>query len=314
MKKKLYIISTISLIIFLVFSLLILRDYRKSTDISLYPVKKVDKKYSTEKTWLVSYASDGVYIQNQNNLNMSASMTGAFDGVISYQAHHIDTEYYEKHEKILSQKRGVGYWLWKPYIILKALKMIPENDVLFYADLSAIFRDEVHKVLELAKHHDIILFPNSNTNRKYMKKAVIDKMLNGNENFRDKKQLEGGFLLLRNNPKTRAFIEKWLNHCEDEDLLTDIPSKGGEYPDFLDHRHDQAVLTALYYQNPEQYHLYDPYPARVNAFCVTRRHNPDVSLASVTFNKELGNFKWPSWSKFYVKWLIDDKNLISRCN
>ena len=299
----LFLFILISSLLF--YSIILLKDFRKSTDISLYPVKNTERKHSSEKTWLISYASDGVYIQNQNNLNMSAAMTQAFDVVLSYQPQHMEPEYYEKHKEILSQKRGVGYWLWKPYFILKTLKMMPENDVLLAVDRSTIFRDKIYQVLELAKHHDITLFPFADiTNRKYMKRAVVDKMANGDESILEKPHLEGGFLLLRNNAKTRKFIEEWLHYCEDPELLTDIPSKGGEYPGFKDHRHDQAVLTALYYQHPERYHLYSAYPARLEALCVTRRADRNCSLASVTFSKKLGNLNWPAWTKKYLNWLI----------
>jgi hypothetical protein len=303
MQKKINCLIIFSLAMFsvlLIYFIYLLKDYRESTDISFYPVKNPNKTYSPHKTWLISYASDGVFIQNQNNLNMSASMYQAFDVVISYQPHHIDPEYFKKHRKILSQPRGVGYWLWKPYIILKTLEMMPENDVLFYADRSAVFREDIYKVLDQAKKHDITLFSGFHNVRRYTKKIVIDKIMNGNESVRDKAQLEGAFLLLRNNFKTREFIKEWQKYCEDLDLLTDVLSEN-EYPDFIDHRHDQAILTALYYKSPEQYNLYD-YKDRIKAVFLTRRNvgQTNCSLLSVTFNKLIGNSSWLQKSKYFV--------------
>lgn len=290
--KKYYVLLLIGLSIYVLFSLY---NFRESTDISLYPIKSLNKQYTSQRTWLISYASGNTYIQNQNNLNMSASIHQAFDVVISYQPQHIDLEYFAKHRKILTQKRGVGYWLWKPYIILKTLEMMPENDILFYIDRSGIFRSGIHQVLDIAKQHDITLFPNSHTNREYMKKAVIEKILSGDDSLRDKVQLEGGFVLLRNTKKTRAFIEQWLKYSEDPELLTDMQSATGEYEDLKDHRHDQAILTALYYKNPNEYNLYTPYPARLDAFCVTKRHNKKYSLASLTFEKYFSKYNPVRW-------------------
>lgn len=323
-----FLLSLISIVFF--YGLILLKDFNKSTDLSLYPVKNTNRKYSKEKIWLISYASNGVYIQNQNNLNMSASMTQAFDVIISYQPHHIDPEYYEKHKEILSQSRGVGYWLWKPYIILKTLEMMPENDILFYVDRSAVFTDKIYALLEHAKKHDITLFPGFTNNRRYMKKAIIDKMMNGNESILNKTQLEAGFLLLRNTAKTRQFIKEWQFYCEDPELLTDSPSKTGEYPDFIDHRHDQAILSALYYNSPEQYNLFGSYAERKAAVFVTRRNDDQLSTSAVTFNKKLGNFNWDNANKYllnFKKWLIgtqaqaevdcsflDEANIASRPN
>ncbi len=301
MKKALFGLLSLSILLF--YCIIIIKDYMKHTDISIYPVKHIHKERSKEKTWLISYADGDSFIQSQNNLSMSASMTQAFDVVISYQPHNIDPQYYEKHKEILAQKRGVGYWLWKPYLILETLKIMPENDILLYADRTAIFRDGIYEVLALAKEHDITLFPNYHTNRQFMKKLLVNKMEKGDQAIRDKIQLEASFLLLRNNSKTREFIKEWLSYCEDPELLTDIPSDN-EYPEFIDHRHDQAILSALYHKNPKRYHLYQPYPARKNAFFLTRRNFSNNSLLSITFNKQLGNFNWTN------RYLINLRNLL----
>lgn len=301
MKKALLIILTLALMLSISI-IIMMRDYIKHTDISLYPVKNSSKTYKKEKTWLVSYASGDVYIQNQNNLNMSASMTRVFDVIVSSGPHDIDPEFYQKYKEVISQKRGVisGYYVWKPYIILKTLKMMPENDILFYADCTAIIRDEISKILKLSEKHDIVLFPGNNTNRKYMQKAMIDKMMNGDESIRDKAQLEGGFLLLRNNAKTREFIAAWLKDMEDLRFLDAVKDKD-EYNDFVDHRHDQAILSAIYYIHPERYHLYKLYPARTSAFFVARRRSAECSLQSITFNKKLAILDWFKENKFLLK-------------
>ncbi|MEK6734102.1 MAG: hypothetical protein AABY27_03250 [Pseudomonadota bacterium] len=293
------VIVLVFLSIFLYLCILSLKDFRDSTDISTYPIKNAYKVYKKEKLWLISYASHGIYIQNQNNLNMSASMAGVFDVILPYQPHHIDPEFYKKNKFILSQTRGAGYWLWKPYIILKTLNMMNEGDVLLYLDRSALIKEGIYKLLEETKNNDFTLFPNSHTNRIYMKRTIIDKMLNSNELVRDKIQFQGGFLLIKNNAKTRKLVKNWLHYCEDPELLTDIASKN-EYPDFKDHRHDQAILTALYYQNPENFTVYKEFPAHAKAFCVTRRHD-ERSLTSQTFNKEL---KFFSKSKKISEWLL----------
>lgn len=55
-------------------------------------------------------------------------------------------------------------------------------------------------------------------------------------------------LIIKNTERTRNFIKQWLDLCTNEQLLTDIPSKVPEYTDFIDHRHDQALLSLLYYK------------------------------------------------------------------
>jgi hypothetical protein len=309
------LLSRFLCIVLIIFSIItlygifLLQDYIKATDISLYPVKNTNKGQTTRKTWLISFASGDAYIQDQNNMVMSASMHQVFDVIISYQPHHIEPEFYQKHQEILSQKRGVGYWLWKPYLILKTLNMMPENDILLYVDRTGIFREGIYKTLALAKDHDITLSPIHN-NRGYIKKIVIDKMLNGDDSILDKPQIQANFLLLRNTPKTRKFIEKWLKYCKDFGLINDVPSKN-EYPDFVDHRHDQAILTAIYYQRPKEYNLLRQWPEISNSVFFTRRSKSDCGLLSQTFDKELGDI---DWSKVRArKYLYKLKNWLIGC-
>ncbi len=287
---------------FLFFCLIILKYHFSDTDISLYPVKNSNKAYTSEKIWLISYANQGVHIQNQSNLTMSAAMYQAFDVVMPYQPRHIDPTYYKLHEAILSQNRGGGYWLWKPYFISKTLKMMAENDVLLYIDSSAVFREKIYDLLDLAKQKDIILFPNFHSNRGMIKKIVIDKMVNGDESYLDKVQLDGSTILLRNTAKTRKLVEEWLKLCEDPELITDSPSKN-EYPDFKDHRHDQAILSILYHKNPQNYFLYEDYPARMEAAIITRRKN-QCSMLPITYGDET-KFTWLDGVKYRsIFWLI----------
>src|SRR5579871_1207086 len=76
---------------------------------------------------LVSYG-DGpqVFMKNQNGLAQSAVNKG-FDIIMSYRKGHVDPEYYTKNKAIFDQPNGAGYWVWKPYVILKTLKQYPDD-------------------------------------------------------------------------------------------------------------------------------------------------------------------------------------------
>lgn len=297
MKKYLIILS-----IFLSICLIIVKYYYFGTDISLYPVKNSNRPYSTEKIWLISYANEGIHIQNQNNLIQSAALYQAFDVIIPYQPKHIEPKYFEEHKNILSQKRGGGYWLWKPYFILKTLNMMDENDILLYVDSSGVFRDGIYQLLELAKENNITVFPNFHNNRGMIKKHVIDVLANGDESILDKVQLDGSIILLRNTLDTRNIIAQWLAYCQSPDLLTDSIN-GDEYSDYSDHRHDQAILSVMYHKNPEKFNLYEAYPARMKSFIVTRRKN-DCSMIPITFGNKT-KFDWWEGLKYRsLIWLI----------
>lgn len=283
MKNK-FILLAISLFV----ALIITKNYYIDTDISLFKPQN-HTQLRNYKVWLVSFASHDIHIQNQNNLLYSSRMHNEFDVILPYQMKHIDPDYVAKHSDIFSQKRGAGYWLWKPYIILKTLNMMPENDVLLYVDSSGIFMNHIDSLINLIDEHDFVLFPNSHNNRGYVKKIAVDTILNGDRSVLDNKQIDGAILLIRNTPKVRKIIETWQKYCENPELLTDIPMKD-EYSDLIDHRHDQALLSILYHKNPQDFYLHETSSYKMGAFYPFRRREPNVSLLGITIDSIWGIF------------------------
>jgi hypothetical protein len=60
-------------------------------------------------------------------------------------------------------------------------------------------------------------------------------------------QLQAGVIGFRNTSRSRKFVEEWLQYCLDPRILTDLPNQSGKpnWVDFIDHRHDQSILTNL---------------------------------------------------------------------
>jgi hypothetical protein len=70
-------------------------------------------------------------------------------------------------------------------------------------------------------------------------------------------QLEAGLIGLRANGENAALVEEWMRWMQDDAIVTDSPSNYPNHPDFMEHRHDQSILTNLV--------LRDKYPIqRVN--------------------------------------------------
>jgi hypothetical protein len=51
-------------------------------------------------------------------------------------------------------------------------------------------------------------------------------------------------------PVDRRFVWTWLDYCADPRGLTDHPNELGppDLPGFIEHRHDQSVLSVLYWR------------------------------------------------------------------
>jgi hypothetical protein len=220
--------------------------------------------------WLTSYADGPTHIANRNAFVVSALNKGA-DFYLPYTAKHLDPDFAAKNAAILTQKRGAGFWLWKPHVILKTLSLMGPSDILIYADSGCLVvapLSDLAKRLTTTDRH-VLVFQNFHPNGPYTKRDLLRLMHMDTQEVRAAKQLQGSFLVVKNTPQARALLQEWLTLCEDERALTDRPSIE-EYPDFIDHRHDQAILSLLWLKHPDLF-LALPHEETADFFRLHRR-------------------------------------------
>lgn len=172
-----------------------------------------------------------------------------------YTIDDIDNFFLEKNSNIFKQTRGAGYWIWKPYFIQKKLQEIDEGDFLIYMDSGAYFEKSPDDLLRMINHKGVLTFSLAahKQSRWCKKDCFIEVFGNTEENFHDEIQILASFIFIRKCPKSLDFVNKWLELCQKEYLLTDTQSLTPNYPDFEEHRHDQALLSLLVYREDIMY-------------------------------------------------------------
>ena len=201
------------------------------------------------KTYLINYAHNICYHSQKYNSYMGR-MQGRFDIIIPYGFQDIDDDFKEKNEHILSQQRGAGYWLWKPYLICKTLDQMKDGDWLMYADSGSWFIHSMKHLIEPCRAlNGLMLFHNDpwNINSHWTKRDCFVKMDGDTEEITAKRQLEASFVFCQKNDFVVHFMREWLRWCQTDEIVTDAANVCGEenYPGFCDHRHDQSILSIL---------------------------------------------------------------------
>jgi hypothetical protein len=233
------------------------KQHKKKLNVVNLSITEAVKTNLRSKVHLVTYAGgDEVYFRNQNALIYSAINKGV-DLFYAYKRKHLDEDFLAKNKHILDQKRGAGYWLWKPYFILKTMEKAEENDIILYMDVGYLFNNKANNkesiVIEIANilnnSSEFALMNGLRADfRRYTKKDLIKYI--GMEDFDFGDYLpESGLIFIKNTPKAREFVKQWLSLSESEQLLTDIPSINKEDDDFIAHRHDQSTLGVLFYKD-----------------------------------------------------------------
>lgn len=195
--------------------------------------------------FLLNYA-DGPFEDSQRKNRRTGFRVGGFDRVLCYGPRDIEPDFRREHQAILDQPRGAGYWLWKPYFVFRTLKTLGPDDTLFYCDSGAHFICSVRPLFDLLKDgRDVMVFCLEHQERRYTKRDCFRRLDCDLPEFADTPQRLATMHLWRSTPRTLALAEEWLALSTDPGLLTDLESESPNYPDFVDHRHDQSILSLL---------------------------------------------------------------------
>lgn len=149
----------------------------------------------------------------------------------------------------MDSERGCGYWLWKPYIIKDALGRIADGEVLIYTDSGSYFVDDAHHLSELPMRYnqDVIPFELTGLESTWTKRDCFVLMNCEGRGFEKTRQRQATFVVLRKSEMSLEFVNRWLQFCCDERIVTDDANVCGfnNFPDFRENRHDQSVFSLL---------------------------------------------------------------------
>ena len=180
----------------------------------------------------------------------TAHLFGA-DKVREYSPKDIPADFYEKNKFILDQKRGAGYWLWKPLIIKDALASVDFGDYVFYVDSGAFYVRHVSSLLDVMNREntDVMCFGGNNNylERVWSKRDAFILMDCDSEEYANTPQRGSGFIFLKKSAGTIALIDEWLEYMQDPRIVTDMPNQLGKenYAGFKENRHDQTAWSLL---------------------------------------------------------------------
>ncbi len=210
----------------------------------------------------IASEDDPHWPDRQKRLHQSALQRGGVDAVIPWNAEKLqETEFARNNHQILSLKRGYGFWLWKPFIILDGLRKIDSGDYLIYHDVGRPKRGDPTRGYTLDRDirplvdwadansgiYPGVYMPHHGKQKHWTKRDCFILMGCDEEKYWEATQIQATYNVWKNTPEVRAFVKEWLNYCLNPAILTDQENTRGleNFPGFKEHRHDQSVLTNL---------------------------------------------------------------------
>ena len=203
------------------------------------------------------------YYGSMKMLERSMLKYGA-DEFIGYTQEWLKKEpFWNENKKILEQRRGVGFWIWKTYILLETFKKLEEGDIVLYTDAAMFAISSLAPLYDIAEKEGRCIFRlgGGHKNKTYTKRDTFILMDCDKEEYWNEVQTVASYSLWKKNDENISFSNEMLKYLKDERIVTDIPSTLGQNLEgFNDHRHDQSVLSLLVkkynikrYRDPSQF-------------------------------------------------------------
>lgn len=223
------------------------------------------------KKIFVSYGSEPFY-GTLKRIRKEARRLRIFDKVITYTDR--DLPAYIRQSSLFNYSRGGGYWVWKPYVILKTMQRYP-NAIIVYADAGCSLNQNVEEWQFWFQQMDLydMLITQYQSNKDYgwysafhtksvkistwTKKLTLDFFDNmfGNTEWHNYNKIWAGMMIIRRNP---TLLQEWL------DIMLSYPELVADPTDeelpcqndgFIAHRHDQSILTPLVYWYSKEHRM-----------------------------------------------------------
>ena len=158
----------------------------------------------------ITFTNDDMTISAEK-CSQSAMANGCDESMI-YHPDFYTNEFYLFNEEILTQKRGAGYWLWKPYFIYQELLNLSDNNILIYTDAGLIFQNHINHLIGNMDLEDIMLFDNRWIHGDWCKMDVLIMMKCDEKYFIEHTQLQASCIILKHTQFTMHFIKEWFYH------------------------------------------------------------------------------------------------------
>ena len=201
--------------------------------------------------YFITYGNQKYNIQRKR-LAHQARKLGCFDEVISYSKNNLSFEFKKKYEKILKNDQGGGFWIWKPFILLKLLEETKENDLILYLDAGSTLnprgRERMNEYFQmLEESNKSFLRFDIGLKEKYWTSKEVFFALNkdvesvyGNSN-----QLAGGVIFIKNTKHSKEYFRHFFKIIDsDLNLITNY-YKDNQIAKFKTSRHDQSLLSLM---------------------------------------------------------------------
>ncbi|WP_145032486.1 hypothetical protein [Pantoea ananatis] len=297
---------------------------------------KIDKNFNKNRSKIhfLTFYTQGEPLDHGMNLSKESEILlhkilPFVDSVSAVSASQLknnpETSIYVKEfeeEAIWNHKTNkIGFLRWKPYIILKELENMQDNDILYYRDCNCTkypniladlhnTRKNIEHVLSYVKSDiftPIELFPRlkikHNVKTEVLERCNVSWKAENYEHFLH----NASIFICRKTPEVIEFLNKWLELCMDDALISPTVSKA-QHPDFLHNTQEQAIMNGLLLKNNDHENFSTPLGLSIIDRLFSANRMTKVPRVAILYCGQLRNFDNPELLE------MNFRNILSKFN
>ncbi len=203
------------------------------------------------KKVFVSYG-DNNFKRSKRRIKREAISSGWFDYIEIFSPEKLTSDFRATFSSILSYPRGAGYWIWKLDVLEQAFSAISEGDIVVYLDsgchINHLGAKRFGDYIEMLRYSEFgfISFQLPHLEKEYTTKECFDALRIPNDSeIRDSGQINATALISKKCDHALAVVADFRRVLTlDPLIITDFYNKS-QNTFFIDHRHDQSLLSIL---------------------------------------------------------------------
>ena len=221
-----------------------------------------NENYKIKPIHFITYG-DSKFQKSKNRLLKEAEEFNIFQTVKGYGPQDLSGDFINKYKNIFKNSRGGGYWIWRPYILRKAINNINDGEYLIYLDAGCTlnkygknrFYQYIDKLENSKNNYGILSFQMTNDNfindlqkEKWWTTSQIFDIFNIKpvSEIGESGQYLGGVLIMKKNKHLLEYLNKYEDIIYNNELLiTDIYNHKKQHDEFKSNRHEQSISSIL---------------------------------------------------------------------
>ncbi len=171
----------------------------------------------------------------------------------------LDRNFFDSIESFVSEHpRGLGYWVWKPKILLETMLSLPLGEIVIMLDAGCQLNVNSESIARLNTYTQYVeeygalfmqlqngQFEIVDLSDNAWTKIEVLSLLDPTSKIRFTGQIQSGIILIKNTPSNQNFVSNWLQLCTQDtfallDSMTTDKREG-----FVSHRWEQSILSLL---------------------------------------------------------------------